>query len=565
MSYQLTNYQQEVKSGIYAAYREGARVVMPVLPTGSGKTVLMGSIAHEYDGFGINIAHRGVLVGQMSLALAREGVQHDIIAPQALINTIVGEHMEEVGRCYYNPRANWACASVDTIIKREFPKAWLQRVGMVMCDEGHHIQRHNKWGKAIGMFPNAYGLAPTASPDRADGLGLGSHETGLVDALVIGPDMRWMINEGHLTPYFIRGVKPADLDLDGMDLGADGDFNQAKMRKRVHSSTKIVGDAVEQYRQWCWGKKGITFAADVEHAHELAAKFNAAGVPALVVTDKTTEAERRVIMGRFRKGDLLMLVNVDLFGEGMDVPAVEVVIMCRPTASFPLYLQQFGRALRLLISPILRAAWHTYTAEQRRQFIAESVKPYATIIDLVGNVIRHNGPPDWRTEPWSLDARSSRRIITDAIPMRTCTNPTCLQPYLRSEWKCPYCQKEPPLPKERSRPEQVDGDTILYTDELLQELLGRKNAIDGSWFPVPNGVSRDSAIAGNLRNTHARNQESQRQLRSLMQMLMPTNVDQRVNERKFFHRFGVDTLTAQGLPSAQADELRQRIQQRVMQ
>lgn len=563
MSYTLMDFQAECVSGCYAAYRQGARVVMPVLPTGAGKTVVMGHIAHEYAGFGLSIAHRGVLVGQMSLALAREGVRHDIIAPDALIKTIVAIHMDEVGKSYYDQRASWACASVDTIIKREFPKGWRERVGMVMIDEGHHILRHNKWGRAFAMFPNAYGLTPSASPDRADGMGLGSHADGIVDALVEGPGLRWMIDQGHLTNYVIRGVKPSDLEIEDVEITATGDFNQDKMRKRVKQSNKIVGDVVDQYRQWCMGKKGITFAVDVEHANEICAKFNAVGISAVVVTDKTPETERRSIMKRFAKGDLMMLINVDLFGEGMDVPVVEVVIMARPTASFPLYLQQFGRALRLLVSPILRAAWHTYTAEQRRQFIAASLKPYATIIDLVGNIIRHNGPPDWRTEPWSLDARCNRNPVTDGIPMRACANPMCLQPFLRIYPSCPSCGWTPEPPADRSRPEFVDGDTVLYTPELLQELFGKRDAIMSDFCPIPYGMDHNSIAARGIKNRHLSNQQAQRELRAIMNLALPPNVDPRINDRKFFHQFGVDTLTAQGLPSAQADELRQRIHQRI--
>ena len=63
MSYHLSDFQQSVKNEVYSAWQNGARCVMPVLPTGAGKTVLMGSITHEYAGFGCSIAHRSELVG----------------------------------------------------------------------------------------------------------------------------------------------------------------------------------------------------------------------------------------------------------------------------------------------------------------------------------------------------------------------------------------------------------------------------------------------------------------------------------------------------------------------
>lgn len=559
MGYQLVDFQSDVVQQVYAAYRDGARNVMPVLPTGAGKTVIMGHIAHEYDGFGVSIAHRAELVGQISLALAREGKAHDIVAPDSVIRTIVGAHMEELGKSYFNARANWKVASVDTLIRRDLPRSWTDQVGMIHGDEGHHWLEGNKWGRAVALFPNAYGLFPTATPERADKIGLGRGHGGIIDAMVEGPGMRWLIANGYLTDYLAIAPVPDDLHMEDVEVTSSGEYNMEATRKRVKASQKIVGDVVRHYLAHARGMKGITFAVDVEHAEIICKAFNDAGVPAMVVTAKTPELERRHIMARFRKGDLMQLVNVDLFGEGVDVPAVQVVSMARPTASYSLFVQQFGRALRLLVSPILRAAWHTYTPAQRLALIAESEKPRAIIIDHVGNIIKHNGPPDWRLTPWSLESPARRRRNNDAVPLRTCVNETCLQPYLRIFPACPHCGMAPPPPADRSKPEFVDGDLVLYTPELLQELFGRQQKIDSDFVAIPRDVADNSPIAHRLRNLHRANQESQRALRDVMQLALPPGQDDRVANRRFFHTFGIDTLTAKGLTSADADALRQKI------
>lgn len=565
MSYALADFQSDVVSKVYKAYADGARVVMPVLPTGAGKTVIMGNIAHAYDGFGVSIAHRGELVGQMSVALAREGLRHDIIAPDSLIRTIVSRHMEEIGRSYYDARAKWKVASVDTIIRRQLPPTWTKQVGMVHIDEGHHVLRDNKWGRALSLFDNAYGLLPTATPDRADGRGLGRHADGVVDAMVEGPGMRWLIQNGYLTSYHVLMPQADDLDMSGVEITATGDYNMDKTRKRVKASRQIVGDVVKTYLENCRGMRGITFAVDVEHATTIAAEFNRSGVPAAIVSADTPETVRNDCMRKLVAGSLLQLVNVDLFGEGVDVPCVQVVSMARPTASYALFTQQFGRALRLLVPAQLRANWHGYSVEQRLQFIAESEKPRAIIIDHVGNIVTHYGTPDMRTVPWSLDARERRRGATDAIPLRACRNPICLQPYERFYPACPHCGWEPPPPTDRSRPEFVDGDMVLYTPELLAELFAKKQAIDNGKVTIPYGVSADSPIAKRLHNIAAANQASQKLLRDVMALTLPPTLDERVAQRRFFHTFGVDTLSAQGLRSADADELRQRILEKVTQ
>ncbi len=541
----------------YRAWGAGARVVMPVLPTGAGKTVLMGDIAHEYSGMGCAIAHRSELVGQISVALAREGVRHDIVAPKPIMRAIVNAHMDECGRSFYDARAKWKVASVDTILRRNLDPNWMRQVGLVFQDEGHHVLKDNKWGRAFSLFENARGFFPTATPLRADGKGLGSHSDGLVDALVEGPPLRWLIDNGYLTDYKLILPTTSDLDMSGVDISpTTGDFNQHQMVETVKRSNKIVGDVVKTYLEYARGKRGITFAVDVDHATQIAAAFNEAGVPAQVVHAETHEGDRRRYLQQLRSRELLQIVNVDLFGEGVDVPAVEVVSMARPTASYGLFSQQFGRMLRLLISPILTGAWDTYAPEQRKQFIAQSEKPHALLIDHVSNVINHGGPPDWRTLPWSLDARTKSNRATDGIPLRACLNPLCLQPYERIYPACPYCGQEPPPPREPTRPEQVDGDMALYSREMLEALLGIKQKVDDICY-VPQNVTPE--VAGSIRKRHRERQEAQAALRMTMSLVMPPSLDERVAQRKFFHTYGIDTLTAQGLGSTPAEELRQRI------
>lgn len=561
---QLREFQTSIKNAIYTAWGAGHRVVMPVLPTGAGKTVVVANIASEYAGFGCAIAHRSELVGQISLALSREGVRHDIVAPTKTIRGIVKAQMDDCGRSFYDHRAKWKVASVDTILRRVMDEQWMRNVGMVIQDEGHHVLQENKWGRAMLMFPNAYGLLPTATPERADGKGLGRHADGLVDAMVEGPGMRWLIDNGYLTDYEVRAPTPRDLDMHGVDISAaTGDYNVDQMRTRVKASTTIIGDVVATYQRHAAGMKGITFAVDVEHATRIAAAFNAAGVPAEVVHAETPDADRRNFMQRLIRGELMMLVNVDLFGEGVDVPACQVVIMARPTASYGLYVQQFGRALRLLISSVLGGVWDTFDVPQRLRYIAESTKPKALILDLVGNIVVHGGPPDWRAHPWSLDRRVKRSKATDGIPLRACANEMCLMPFERIYPACPYCGWVPPVPAKPAGPHEVDGDVVLYTQEMLQELFGKKSKFDpGASAPIPYGVT-DPMIIGAIKKAHRHSQESQEALRAAMAIVMPPSLDPRVAMRKFFHTFGVDTLTAEGLRSAEADELRQRILERV--
>ena len=562
----LRGYQTDLVTRCKDAWNHGQRNVMLVCATGSGKTKMVSHLAVEHDGPGVALAHRGQLVGQISMALAAEGLPHDIIAPKAVVRTIVNAHMDEFGRNFYNPSGQFKVGSVDTIKGRANELAsWIKRVTRGFTDEAHHVLRENKWGKECERFDNpamCWAL-PTATPERADGKGLGRNSDGIADVLVEGPPMRWLINNGYLTDYVIRAPLPADLDLSDVEVSSGGEYNQKQVRRAVHRSKKIIGNVVDTYLRCTPGKLGIAFAVDIEHGKELTKEFNTKGVPAELITADHSEEERRAIMKRYRNRETLVLVNVDLFGEGFDLPAIEVVMFVRPTASFALFAQQFGRALRLLINPIYMAAWEMYTPEQRLAIIAQSEKPVAHIHDHVGNVLHFFGPPD-KPREWSLDRRNARRSSpNDAIPLRVCVNEMCLQPYERFYIACPYCGTQPPVPAAPALPEEVDGDLALYTPDMLQKLFGvttLDDAIrlgDRNFVAIPPNVGPNVVRA--LQANHHRKMHAQAELRQVMGIVMPPLPNQRELQRKFFLKYGKDVVAARLLNAADAEALKGRI------
>lgn len=561
---QLRPYQADGKNGVYFEWNNGKLYVVLVEPTGAGKTVIFSEIIKEHNAPTCAIAHRQELVSQISLALARDGVRHKIIGPKKVVRLCVNIHMAELGVSYYDPSSLVAVAGVDTLVRRyDELKNWLNSVTLWVQDEAHHVLQNNKWGTAAMMFPNAKGLGVTATPIRADGKGLGRHADGLFDAMVEGPTMRDLINQGYLTDYRVF-APPSDLDLSQVTTSASGDFSPNKLSTAVKKS-HITGDVVKHYQRIAPGKLGITFATDVETATDIAKQFNDAGVPAAVVSAKTSDADRIAILRRFKNRELLQLVNVDLFGEGFDLPAIEVVSMARPTQSYALYVQQFGRALRLMIDAILSGKWDTFTDEQRRDLIAQSIKPHAIIIDHVGNVERH-GLPDIKRE-WTLDRREkrSRGKPDDAIPVRTCLNEACLSVYERIYNACPFCGFKP-VPAPRSGPEQVDGDLMEITPDILAVMRGeiarvdmhpeaKRDELNSKYMP------RVGVLAGVKR--HVENQEAQAALRASIAWWAgwqrAHNRSDSESYRRFYFKFGVDVMTAQTLKTKEAIELAAKI------
>ncbi len=552
--------QREVYEGVNDSWGRGNRIVMGVLPTGGGKSVLAGAVAMAHDGAGCAIAHRGELIGQLSVAYAREGVTHDLVVSKPVRRQIVAQHMRLFSRNFVDTHARWKIASVDTLIRRDGTDRWFNDVTKFIGDEGHHFLKANKWGRAIGMFrnPNLKGLLLTAFAGRTDGAGLGSNTDGVVDDLVIGQGLRWHINNGYLTDYEIFCPKTSDLNLDGVEVGINGELNTQQLADAMRKSTCIVGDIVKTYIKHAYGKLGVTFAANIEEATKITAAFNAAGVPAALVTAETSVEDRARILQDFAARKLWQLVNVDLFGEGFDLPAIECVSFGRATASFQLYTQQWGRALRLMISDLLQAPWDSFTPAQRKAHIAASPKPVAYIFDHVGNLLRHKGPPD-RPVPQGLDRRDRRpRGPNDDIAQRICTK--CEKPFEAFLLICPYC-KEPvpePDPAARSSPDKVDGDLYQLLPDVVAMMRGEVVRIDGPAHP-PKHLT--PAIQQTIHIKHAARQQAQLKLRDTIALWAGHNAlyDDRTNYRRFFHTFKIDVLSAMALNEEDATVLADRV------
>lgn len=558
----LRSYQQQIKDAVFDAWSRGARTVMAVSATGSGKTVTAEAIASEVDGEGIAMAHRRELVGQLSLQWARAGIPHNIIAPKKTRDIIVRRHMKKLGKTTYTPHAQWSIGSVDTISVRPDTDGFLSRVRNLIGDEGHHFLRNNKWGKAVARLVNLErGVLFTATPERPDGKGLSTWTDGICDAMIEGPPMRWLIEQGYLLDYWIETVKPSDLNLDGVEVSAaTGDYNARQLAEAVKKSKSIVGDVVNTYVSKAWGQRWVTFAVDIEHATRICEALRAAGVPSMVVSSDSSDDEREAALQGLEDGTIWNLVNVDLFGEGFDLPNIAGISMARPTESFIVYAQQWGRVLRLLITEFQQSIWETLSPAMRLDIIAKSSKPRGRIFDHAGNFHRFEGPPD-KSRVWKFDGRGSKsRKAGDEIPLRGCTK--CFKPFERFLATCPYCGEPVPAPDARGGANEVDGDIYLLDDAYLARVRGEIKHLDG-----PPVLPQDPKLHNIVRRKHQERKIEQHQLRKVMELWAGSypDVTNAVNYKRFYFLFGIDVVQALTLGATEAATLRDKITQQMSQ
>ncbi|WNO24193.1 putative helicase DEXDc superfamily protein [Acinetobacter phage Scuro] len=560
---QLRGYQRQLKSDIIDAWDGGEKNVLGVLPTSGGKTATFSDIILTRDVPSCAVAHRQELVSQISTALARNGIRHNIIGPPKVVKLCVNLHMEEMGKSFFEPNAYHAVAGVDTLIRRVKELShWTPKVKLWVQDEAHHVLRSNKWGKSIEMFPKANGLGVTATPTRADGRGLGRQWDGVFDAMVEGPSMRDLIDAGYMTDYRLF-TPPSNYHRPSV-IGTSGDFTREGMRAATKNS-RIVGDVVAHYLRLAPGKLGVTFVPDLDTADEVAAQFNASGVAAAVVSSKTPDEERVSLLRKFKNREILQLVNVDLFGEGFDLPAIEVVSFARPTESLSLYIQQFGRVLRLMLDPGLYSIWESITPAQRKAYIAAGKKPHGIVIDHVGNADRHKLPDAVRI--WTLESRSARGsgLPRDGvIPLWSCDE--CSRSNEKIYTVCIDCGTPRPEPKARSGPEFVDGDLIELSPETLARMRQEVAVIDmDKELYRAHLAQKHVPHIGQLSlvKKHVEKQQAQAELRKSLAwwggLQRALGRPDSESYRRFYFSFGVDILSAQALGTKDALELKQRV------
>jgi superfamily II DNA or RNA helicase len=457
MAIVLRPYQVQLKSDIYEAWRSGHKNVLAQMPTGMGKTKLFCDLTIDMAIKSSDktptaiMVHRKELVQQISLVLAEENIVHNIIAPRPVILGIVGAHRRVLRKQFYDYNAPITVVSVDTLNARANKhEAWAKKIRLWITDEAAHLLKNNKWGKAVESFPNAIGLGVTATPRRLDKRGLGRHADGVFDTMVEGPSSRWGIENNFLCKYKIA-IPPSDYKNFLKRATAGADYSKESMINASRQS-HIIGDVVESYTRFANGKQAILFAAAIETGQEMEKKFLAAGITAKLLTGETDDKTRLDSMLDFQNKKIKVLLNVDLFDEGLDVPGIECVIMARPTMSLSKYLQMVGRGLR-----------------------PAKGKEYLVLIDHVGNVTEH-GLPDSRRH-WTLDRIVKRRDKTNFI--RICSNIECNSPYDRALTACPWCGEEAVSSRSggegsgRVPPIQVDGDLELLDPETLHELAAK--------------------------------------------------------------------------------------------
>lgn len=409
--------QEDVRAKLRVALRSSSSV-LTFAPTGFGKTVLAAKLIELIFAAKKRVifcVHRVDLITQTAKTFERCGIPFSYIA--------AGYH--------YNPYHRVYIASIATLKNRlgKIPADY------VMVDEAH-LSAASGWAKVALHYKGAGAklIGLTGSPERLDGKPLGD----VWDTMVLGPSVRWLIEQGHLSRY--RAFAPAGIDLTGVR-SRGGDYVASDIDDLMSGKAVLAG-AVRHWKKYAAGMRTIAFAPSIIRAEQLAAEFRANGVTAVALDGNTPQNDRKQAFVGFADRQIDLIVNCQLFCEGFDLAAqvdrdvtIEAMLDYSPTQSLARDLQKKGRALRKKPTP-------------------------AVLLDLVGGFSRHGFPDDERE--WSLEGRKKS---DREVEVMTC--PKCFATHGPAR-SCPECKFVYPV---KARDGAGEG-------RLLDEVEGELDEVD---------------------------------------------------------------------------------------
>ena len=337
----LYPYQQEARAAVERDWESGYLRTLLVLPTGCGKTIVFSRIIEDMVRTGsrcLILAHRGELLEQAADKLYRA----------AKLRCAVEKAEESCLGSWYRV----VVGSIQSLMREkrlsQFSEDYFD---VIVVDEAHHVLS-DSYQRVLERFSGAKVLGVTATPDRGDMRNLGQY----FEHLAYEYKLPRAIREGYLCP--IKAVTiPLKLDLSGVGVQA-GDFKSADIDTALDP---YLHQIAAEMRGYCQGRKTVVFLPLVKTSQKFRDILNAQGFQAAEVNGSSQD--RAEVLRDFENGRYNVLCNSMLLTEGWDCPAVDCIVVLRPTKVRSLYSQMVGRGTRLFPGKedllLLDFLWHT--------------------------------------------------------------------------------------------------------------------------------------------------------------------------------------------------------------
>jgi superfamily II DNA or RNA helicase len=327
-------HQTDVLDALQAERDAGHHRNLVVAATGTGKTVIAALDYKRLPGRPslLFVAHRREIL-EKSRATYRAALSDGSFG-----ELLTGQDKPLVGRHVF--------ASIQSLHDRRLQDLAPEAYDVVVVDEFHHAEAATYTALLEHLCPKVL-LGLTATPERTDGKSI----LHWFDDRIAAESRLWdALDQGLLVPFQYFGVDD-QTDLSQVDFRA-GRYDVASLERLFTADEHRAGHVLRALHDRVrdpTAMRALGFCVSVKHAKYMAAYFTQKGLPATTVTGQTRMRDRDEAIRRLSNPDdpLCTVFTVDVFNEGIDIPAVDTVLFLRPTESATLYLQQLGRGLRL--------------------------------------------------------------------------------------------------------------------------------------------------------------------------------------------------------------------------
>jgi len=363
----LRPYQREAVSRVVAHFRTTSDPAVVVLPTGSGKSLVIAELARLARGRVLVLAHVRELVEQNHAKYQAYGLTADVFS--------AGLKRKEAGRQVVFGSVQSVVRSPERFCDANFTLLVIDECHRVSPDENanyrqviDHLRAQNPALKVLGLTATPYRLGQGFIYHRHyHGMVRGGDDCFFRDCVFEQP-LRLMVKQGYLAAPERRDMAVERYDFAALAPAGSGYFSDDALNRVVAGSRAtpgIVADIIEQAQT----RVGVMiFAATVAHAEEVLGYLPTN--EAALITGATEADERAAHIAAFKAREIKYLVNVAVLTTGFDAPRVDVIAILRPTESASLYQQIIGRGLRLspekrdcLILDYAGNPWDVYAPE----------------------------------------------------------------------------------------------------------------------------------------------------------------------------------------------------------
>ena len=338
--YTILPHQKQILDKLNAMREGGTNRNLIVAATGTGKTVIS---AFDYQAFKERTdgTHRLLFIAHRQEILKQSQRTYRSVLQDANFGDIwVGDLRPTNGIDHLFVSVQTFNSKYESIFSK-LPKDYYD---YIVIDEAHHLKA-DSYQTVLNHFSPQLLIGLTATPERMDGKSLLPDFCNQISAEIRLPKA---LDEGLLTPFQYLCISDST-DLTDEDLMDGNHYVATKLTDRLCNGER-VGLIVDRRRYYLPDEnkcRALGFCATKEHAQYMAEEFRKVGLKSACLTSDKNNEERMKMNRQLAKGEINYLFVVDIFNEGVDIPAVDTLLFLRPTESLTIFLQQLGRGLRL--------------------------------------------------------------------------------------------------------------------------------------------------------------------------------------------------------------------------